>query len=83
MEQQPWGNHVRARVTYDGVYQEEEGGMNILIWNGIEHTSLLLHRLLFSKTDNMPINFIFDVRIRHLVTEVNFAGQVFFVFRPG
>jgi len=27
------------------------------------------------KTDNMPINFLFDVRSRHLVTEVNFAGK--------
>jgi hypothetical protein len=35
------------------------------------------------KTNNMPINFIFDVRSRRLVTAVNFAGQVFFVFRPG
>jgi hypothetical protein len=35
------------------------------------------------KTENMPINFIFDVRSRRLFTEVNLAGQVFFVLRHG
>jgi len=27
------------------------------------------------KTDNMPVNLLFDVRSRHLVTKVNFVGK--------